>query len=901
MLNKINCILSFSLLFSLLHLGFQSFAQTGGIRGYVRNDKGEPLPLASIYVKNTQVGTASNNDAYYELKLAEGKYQIVFQYLSYQTVEKEVVIGKEFINLDIRMELQTYLLREVEVKAGAEDPAYTIMRKAIAMSKVHKLQVDAYEARIYMKGTGRILNIPFLLEKKLKEEGIVEGKTYLTENITDLHFEQPNKYVKKVISLRSSDIEPKSASPMDYVEASFYDPSIADIVSPLSPSAFAYYKFSLESVFRDQGFEVNKIKVTPRSRGDGVWEGYIYIVENKWCIHSLQLETEKLGIKIGVQQNYSQVQDGVFMPITHQIRIYGKYLGFEAEGFYVASVSNYKLNVNPNFIPEVKLIDEKIEKEKAAAVNKQNKEKLKKGEQDLEEALKNGQELTRKNLKKLLKEAEKQQLENERKQTKKGETPPSELVRNASTTIDSLAYKRGTDEKFWEENRTIPLTDFEEKSYVERDSLVKVDSIKKTTEIKDSTGTEVKVKQAKKFQIGDLFFGGTYKTGKQSNLTLSSWITDINYNTVEGFASDLKLTYLRSLMLSKEKKRAGYLKISGLTRYSIAREMFTGKGEIDLMYNFRRKGRIQLDGGRYIQQMSIEYPIPMILNTLTTLVFERNWMKIYERDYVRLRWNDEVKKGLVLNASFEYANRNPLQNLADYRVFDWKERDFTSNNPENVEVTETAFPTHTAATFQANIEYKPFLQYGIKNGRKYLIDENSPILKFQYRKGMIGVDYDFLSLGIQHQTNVGIRGKVGYMIAGGAFLNKNTIYFPDFKHFNGNQIFVQFADPVSSFRLLDYYRFSTADKYLEGHAYIQFRKFLLTQFIYLRSFGWKENLFVNHLFTPKNNYTEVGYALDGILRLFRVEAIANFENGVYKNWGVRVGITTTFGLRVGMD
>nr|MCU0394180.1 DUF5686 family protein [Thermoflexibacter sp.] len=103
------------------------------------------------------------------------------------------------------------------------------------------------------------------------------------------------------------------------------------------------------------------------------------------------------------------------------------------------------------------------------------------------------------------------------------------------------------------------------------------------------------------------------------------------------------------------------------------------------------------------------------------------------------------------------------------------------------------------------------------------------------------------------------------------------------------------------FRLLDYYRFSTADKYAEGHAYIQFRKFLLTQFIYLRSFGWKENLFVNHLLTPKNNYTEVGYALDGILRLFRVEAIAAFENGVYRDWGIRVGITTTFGLRVGMD
>jgi hypothetical protein len=899
MLNKFNFFIYLFSSFTFLHL--PSHAQTGGLRGYIRNDKDEPLPLATIYVKNTQVGTASNNDAFYELKLAEGKYQIVFQYLSYQTLEKEVVIGKDFVNFDVKLELQTYLLREVEVKAGAEDPAYTIMRKAIAMSKVHKLQVDSYDARIYVKGTGRVLNIPFLLEKKLKEEGVVEGKTYLTENITDLHFEQPNKYVKKVISIRSSDIEAKGASPMDYIEASFYDPNIETIVSPLSPSAFSYYKFYLESVFQDQNFEVNKIKVTPRSRGDDVWEGYIYIVENKWCIHSLQLNTEKLGIKIGIQQTYSPIQDGVFMPINHQIKVSGKYLGFEAEFIYLASVSSYKLKVNPSFIPKVKLIDEKIEKERAAIINKNNNADLKKGEQDLEKALIEGKELTRKNLKKMLKESEKQQIEQERKQIKKGETPPRELVRNDSTKIDSLAYKRGKDDRYWIENRPIPLTDFEVKSYVERDSLVKVDSIKKKIEVKDSTGTKVKVKKAKKFGIEDLLFGATYKTGKKSNLTLSSWLTDINYNTVEGFASDLKLTYSQGLTFSKEKMKFGNLKISGLTRYSLARETFTGKGEIDLLYNFKRKSRIQLDGGRYIQQMSTQYPIPMILNTLTTLLFERNWMKLYEHDYVRLRWNDEIKKGLLINASFEYAHRNPLQNLADWKAINWKERQFTSNNPENAEVTETTFPAHTAAVFETNIEYKPFLQYGIKNGKKYLIEENSPIFKLQYRKGLAGVDYDFLSLGIQHQLKVGIRSKLGYAISGGSFLNKKMLYFPDFKHFNANQIFVQFADPVSSFRLLDYYKFSTADKYLEGHTYIQFRKFILTQFIYFRTFGWKENIFVNQLFMSQNSYTEVGYALDGILRLFRVEAITSFENGVYKNWGVRIGITTTFGLRVGMD
>jgi hypothetical protein len=276
-------------------------------------------------------------------------------------------------------------------------------------------------------------------------------------------------------------------------------------------------------------------------------------------------------------------------------------------------------------------------------------------------------------------------------------------------------------------------------------------------------------------------------------------------------------------------------------------------------------------------------------------------MKLYERDYMRLRWKDELKLGLSIDASFEYARRMPLANLSDWKIFDWKSREFTSNDPENVEITETSFPTHTAAVLDVGLTYRPLVRYGVSNGKRYHTLENSPILNFRYRRGFADVDYDFLSLGIQHQMRLGISAKLGYALSAGSFLNANRLYFPDFKHFNGNQIFVQFADPVSSFRLLDYYRFSTSDKYLEGHAYVQFRKLLLTQFIYLRSFGWKENFFVNQLVTPKNNYTELGYSLDGILRLFRVEAIAAFENGQYKTWGIRVGITTTFGLRVSVD
>jgi hypothetical protein len=61
----------------------------------------------------------------------------------------------------------------------------------------------------------------------------------------------------------------------------------------------------------------------------------------------------------------------------------------------------------------------------------------------------------------------------------------------------------------------------------------------------------------------------------------------------------------------------------------------------------------------------------------------------------------------------------------------------------------------------------------------------------------------------------------------------------------------------------------------------------------VRFAGLKENLFVNYLGTEySENYTEVGYGIDNIFRIFRIEGIAAFQNGSYVDWGIRIGIST---------
>ena len=167
-----------------------------------------------------------------------------------------------------------------------------------------------------------------------------------------------------------------------------------------------------------------------------------------------------------------------------------------------------------------------------------------------------------------------------------------------------------------------------------------------------------------------------------------------------------------------------------------------------------------------------------------------------------------------------------------------------------------------------------------------------------YRKGISGVldsdvNFDQLELGIKHEMRRGVRGTIDFWLRGGMFLNNERLYFMDYKHFLGNQTPFSTSDPVGSFRLLDYYRFSTDDRYFTANVHYQFRKFLVTTIPVIRLAGIQENIFVNYLATPASrNYTEVGYSLDGILRIFRLEGAVAFRDGHYFGYGFRFGIAT---------
>ena len=74
----------------------------GGIKGRVYDQNGDPLPFATIYVKEINTGTATNLDGYFELSLVSGNYQLFFQHVGFQTQALAVAVDQDFRELEIR-------------------------------------------------------------------------------------------------------------------------------------------------------------------------------------------------------------------------------------------------------------------------------------------------------------------------------------------------------------------------------------------------------------------------------------------------------------------------------------------------------------------------------------------------------------------------------------------------------------------------------------------------------------------------------------------------------------------------------------------------------------------------------------------------------------------------------
>ncbi len=447
---------------------------------------------------------------------------------------------------------------------------------------------------------------------------------------------------------------------------------------------------------------------------------------------------------------------------------------------------------------------------------------------------------------------------------------------------------------YWDSIRPVPLKKEEIIDYRKKDSL---EQVRKSPEYLDSLD-----RQRNKIAIVPLLFTGQTMTRdrKRSTYSLSPLIDAFNFNTVEGLVVNLQATYRKKLDSLRMNRKSVFL-TPGI-RYGFNNRHLNATLTGGYLFGKKYNGSVTASGGKDVFQFNNTSTYTERTNTLNTLYFEENFLKIYEAWYGRVNYSQGIADGLTFHVDIEYQDRMPLENTTDYTFRDVKKRVFTPNYPS--EIISTNISRHQAVIASAGLTWQPGARYIEFPDSKFNLGSKYPTFRFDWIKGVANVlasdvNYDKWRFVMNDDVNLQLAGTVNYRLAFGGFVNTHKMQVVDYQHFNGNQSL--FASRyLNSFQLAPFYLNSTTTSFystinLEHH----FNGLLTNKLPLLKKLNWNLVVGTNAFYVNAgNNYVEAFAGLENILKFFRVDFIQSFSANHQPYSGITIGMQgALFGRR----
>lgn len=445
------------------------------------------------------------------------------------------------------------------------------------------------------------------------------------------------------------------------------------------------------------------------------------------------------------------------------------------------------------------------------------------------------------------------------------------------------------DDAFWDRIRQVPLTQEEHDDYVKKDALqIK----KKSQQYLDSID-----RKSNKFGWSAPLTGYTYKNSFQKwQLGYDGLLRGIGFNTVQGYNFNTGLFFTR-----RDDELRTWSTLRTDFNYGISEDRLRATASYTQRFNNQNYSELRVSGGSSAVQFNAENPIGRLVNSISTLFFKDNYMKLYEKNFIKASFSREILNGWFMSAGLEYAQRKPLRNHSEQVYFQDKSDFYTSNNPwAPYDYFTPAFVTHHLAKANVMARFTFGQEYWSRpDGKFNLRDGKYPVLYLGYEKGFAGSEsryhFDHLNTRVTYDVTLGNKGNLALNAKAGKFLNADNISFVDYKHFNGNQTHIGSADRyLNVFNLLPYYSASTNDAYFEFHAEHDDQGFIMNKLPLLNKLQSTLVLGYHNLSVPKRGpYHEFTVGLDnlgfGKYRFFRVDYVHSYQNRVEAN-GVMFGI-----------
>ena len=851
-------------------LFFHAEAQV--VTGRIVNTQNNPVPYATIFVSETQEGTITNSEGNFKIQLPHGTFHFIIRSLGYFQIKKEVKLQSDSLHLNIIMQQQDFEIKEVKVFPGDEDPAYFIVRKAMAKAAFYREKIKHYEADLYIKSNFTFTNIPKFYQKRMEIDGkkmkdvLQEDRTYVIESHNKISYDYPNKYKQEVISKRTSLIGFDEPPVMELMTSSFYEDRPNQVISPLSPLALKHYNYQYEGFITSGSFDVFKIKVEPKRKSDELVSGYMYIVDRLWCLYSVDFQTRIEFFQYRIKQQYENLGNENWLPVSHLIEGDFKVLGLRGEFYYGASLK-YE-NIEENLFTQN--LTEKTDTIKQDLREKSEKEKALREEVALLNAK---EELTNRDVRKVGR-LNRKILKEQYKDTTI--ISPGSGNYKLDDNVDSLTANR----EYWDTVRVIPLTPAEIRSYEFTDSLrthgkTVVDSIDDETNNKKSF--------FKKLITGhhDFCKDSLIRFGYKGLIHTENF----DYNAVDGYKFKQQFHFRAGLDSGKS------IAVDPEIGYAFNRKALFWN--VESRFDFWNNNQIEIDVGKMSHDFKSDGISPA-LNSISTWFFAENYMKLYESSFLNFNISQRLQKNLRLEAGVQYNHFLPLENHHSYKLSD--EKNYKPNIPAGLEKGSSVLMEQKSFTFGIstgfrNYQQKPWLP---KSGFLFISDFYD--IGISFKQGIKNVfssvsDFSHIDFSFLQEANISPTVGIVWHLNAGTFIRANQLHFSQYKHFQTSEIPVSFQSFTTTFQLINDYRFSTAENYLNIGTEIRTEYLLLRYISFLNRKTWSESLHLNYLTTPAiGNYWETGYSLNNLFFVGNVGVFAGFTESHFEQIMVKVSI-----------
>jgi hypothetical protein len=808
-------------------VGFQSFSKSRDskvgifqdsalvkISGRITDSKGEPMPYAYVLVEGTSNGTTSNSKGEYTLKLPKGNYVLTFQYLGYKKIKRPVSLDSNQ-SLDVQMESEEIQLKTFTVTNKYKDPAYGIIKEAQRKRKDNLEAVQSYSSDVYIKGVGKLDNIPkerpamlFFIPKDQLPDSSDLGLVYLSESRAKLYVQKPDNVKEEMISSKvAGNSQGYSWNRIGDTElkANFYHNLLKmegltqrGFVSPISQNALLFYDYKLEGEIKEGNRTINKIKVIPKRKSDPVFKGYIYIVDDTWNITGIDFELGANQIEyfdqFKIQQDYVAINDSIWMPgaVKYSAKIGA--MGFKASFTNVVNYTNYE--VNRDF--------------------------------------------------------------------------PQFFFKNEIFKIEKEANKK--DSSYWTSIRPVLLTGDELKYYQKADSLEKAHNTKEYLDSVDLKQNKVTIT---KLLLGYNFFRRYNETVYSTN----SITDIVNFNTVEGLNTNLVFTFRKGKWNNKHfvwatslrygfvnghfnPKTELYWNFNKFRQQTIGIEGGKSVNQLNTLnpvdplintfYSLLRREN-------YLKLYEKSYAKVNYRHELINGIYFKGSASYEDRHALRNRSNYafvEEKEGRIYSSNDPVAALSGTSNFSDHQalILDGELRF----------VIKQQYLTMPDQKIPSQSKYPIFTLRYTKGAEVLGSDVN-------YDKASISVNDNF-NLGLVGKSSWAVT-------AGGFLNKKNVSFVDLNHFSGNQTIFLNVRQTTGNFQLLDYYLFSTSSAYVEGHYEHHFNGFIINKIPLLRRTKFQELAGVNYLKTEDGNeHIEFQFGIENIAKFFRVDFVTGYNN-----------------------